>query len=264
MKYGAMNLPTKSVVEEIEELGKLGFDYIELTIDAPEATPEIILRDQDRITDTLAAHQLEIIGHLPTFISIADLYESIRKASIDENIKALEAGAALGIKKFVIHPGSIRGMGRQVKNRVHKYAHKSLATIVKKTNELQVTLCIENMFPGIHSLTEPYEFEKIFHKHPDLMFTLDIAHAHLGTNKNRSPDFIRHYAERLSHIHISDNFGKDDCHLPLGAGMIYFSRIFKELKDIGYDETITLEVFSRDRDYLSMSLSKIKRMWDSS
>ena len=28
MKYGAMNLPTKPVVGEIEELGKLGFDYI--------------------------------------------------------------------------------------------------------------------------------------------------------------------------------------------------------------------------------------------
>ena len=263
MKYGAMNLPTKPVAEEIEELGKLGFDYIELTIDAPEATPVIILKDQDRIKEALSAHQLKIIGHLPTFVSIADLYESIRTASIDENIKALEAGAALGIKKFVIHPGSIRGMGRQVKDRAHKYANKSIAAIVKKANELQVTLCMENMFPGIHSLTEPYEFERIFHKHPNLMFTLDIAHAHLGTNKNRSPDFIRLYSDRLSHIHISDNFGKDDCHLPVGAGMIYFNRIFKELKEIGYDETITLEVFSRDRDYFSMILSKIKQMWNS-
>ncbi|MBW1839370.1 MAG: sugar phosphate isomerase/epimerase, partial [Deltaproteobacteria bacterium] len=69
MKYGAMNLPTKPVAEEIEELGKLGFDYIELTIDAPEATPVIILKDQDRIKEALSAHQLKIIGHLPTFVS---------------------------------------------------------------------------------------------------------------------------------------------------------------------------------------------------
>ena len=44
--------------------------------------------------------------------------------------------------------------------------------------------------------------------------------------------------------------------------MIYFNRIFKELKNIHYDETMTLEVFSRDRDYLRMSLSKIKQLWD--
>jgi hypothetical protein len=31
---------------------------------------------------------------------------------------------------------------------------------------------------------------------------------------------------------------------------------------IGYDETMTLEVFSRDRDYLKMSLNKAKQMWE--
>jgi sugar phosphate isomerase/epimerase len=36
----------------------------------------------------------------------------------------------------------------------------------------------------------------------------------------------------------------------------------KELKEAHYDETITLEVFSRDRDYLKISKEKIKRMWE--
>jgi sugar phosphate isomerase/epimerase len=35
----------------------------------------------------------------------------------------------------------------------------------------------------------------------------------------------------------------------------------RELKDVQYDETITLEVFSRDRDYLKISKEKIKRIW---
>jgi len=262
MKYGAMNLPTKPIVEEIDSIGKLGFDYIELTIDAPESTPEKIVYNKEGILDALSSHHLGIVAHLPTFISIADLYESIRKASIDENIKALEAGAALGIDKFVLHPGTIRGLGRQVKDKANKYGLKSLAAIINKANELKVTLCLENMFPETHGLTEPYEFEKIFAKFPDLRFTLDIAHAHIGTSKNRSPEFIKRYPDRLFHIHISDNYGRDDNHLPLGAGMIYFWRVFKELKMMGYDETMTLEVFSRDRDYLKMSLNKAKQMWE--
>jgi len=261
MKYGAMNFPTKSVVEEIKELGKLGFDYIELTIDAPEATPEVILKEKDRIKEALSTYQLEVMGHLPTFLSIADLYKSIRNTSINEYIKALEAGVALGIKKFIIHPGTIRGLGKQVKHKAHKYADESLAIIISKAAELKVALCIENMFPEIHAPTEPSEFEKIFLKHPDLKLTLDIAHAHIGTKKDRSPEFIRRYADKLSHIHISDNYGKEDSHLPIGVGMIDFRKIFKELNTIGYDETMTLEVFSRDRDYLKMSLDKIKQMW---
>lgn len=262
MKYGAMNLPTKPILEEIEVLGKLGFDYIELTIDAPEATPEKIQKDKNKIKDALSTHQLEIMGHLPTFISIADLYESIRKASIDENIMALEAGLELGIKKFVIHPATLRGIAKQVKDKANKYAEKSLSAILRKADELNVTLCIENMFPETHGATEPHEFEKIFQKYPALRFTLDVAHAHIGTKKNRSPEFIRRFADKLAHLHISDNYGKDDSHLPVGAGMIYFWKIFKELKMTGYDETMTLEVFSRDRDYLMISRKKIKQMWD--
>jgi len=263
MKYGAMNFPAKSIVGEIDQLGKLGFDYIELTIDAPEATPEIILNNKDRIKETLSSYQLEVMGHLPTFLSVADLYESIRKSSIDENIKALEAGVALGIKTFIIHPGTIRGLGKQVKYKANKYAEESLTLIVSKATELNVTLCIENMFPDTYAPTEPHEFEKIFFKHPELKFALDIAHAHIGTNKDRSPEFIKRYANKLFHIHISDNYGKDDGHLPVGAGMIDFRKMFKELKNIGFDETMTLEIFSRDRDYLKMSLDKIKQMWGS-
>jgi sugar phosphate isomerase/epimerase len=36
----------------------------------------------------------------------------------------------------------------------------------------------------------------------------------------------------------------------------------RELKEVQYDETITLEVFSRDRDYLKISKEKIKRLWE--
>jgi hypothetical protein len=36
----------------------------------------------------------------------------------------------------------------------------------------------------------------------------------------------------------------------------------KELKEAQYDETITLEVFSRDKDYLKISKEKIKRLWE--
>jgi sugar phosphate isomerase/epimerase len=262
MKYGAMNFPTKPIVGEIEELGKLGFDFIELTIDAPKATPEIILKDKDRVKEMLSAYQLDVIGHLPTFLSIADLYKSIRDTSINEYIKALEAGVALGIKKFVIHPGFLRGLGKQVKHKAIKYADESLSVIVSKAAQLNVTLCVENMFPDTFAPTEPNEFEKIFLNNPELNFTLDIAHAHIGTKKDRSPEFIRRYADKLSHLHISDNYGKEDNHLPVGVGMIDFKKIFKELKIIGYDETITLEVFSHDRDYLKMSLDKIKQMWE--
>ena len=73
-------------------------------------------------------------------------------------------------------------------------------------------------------------------------------------------DFIGTFSDRIGHVHVSDNFGKEDNHLPIGTGTIDFPKIIKALKDIGYDDTLTLEVFSRDRDYLRISREKLAAM----
>jgi sugar phosphate isomerase/epimerase len=50
--------------------------------------------------------------------------------------------------------------------------------------------------------------------------------------------------------------------LPIGTRIIDFEKIMKELNETRYDETITLEMFSKDRVYLRISKEKIKRMWE--
>ena len=66
------------------------------------------------------------------------------------------------------------------------------------------------------------------------------------------------FAERLRHIHISDNLGGfGDLHLPIGAGTIEFEKIFNVIRGMRYDGTMTLEVFAPDRTYLRISKDKI-------
>jgi sugar phosphate isomerase/epimerase len=264
MKYGAMNFPVKPVLNEIGEIGEMGFDYIELTMDPPEATPQKILPQKKAIHNLLNRYQIGILAHLPTFVWASDLYESLRKASLQENFEALEAAAELGIKKVVLHPGYVTGMGKFVIDKAKKYGLESIEVILKKANNLGMTLCIENMFPQALYLTQPYEFQEVFEIFPEIRLTLDIGHANLGGDRNRAMEFIQRYGYRIGHIHANDNFGKEDNHLPIGAGIIDFERVIKALKETSYDETITIEVFSKDRDYLKISKEKIKKMWESS
>lgn len=263
MKYGAMNFPIKPLLKEIEEMGELGFDYLELTMDPPESTPYKILTQKRSILESLQRYRMGVMGHLPTFVWTSDLYESLRKASLQENFEALKAAAELGIEKVVLHPGVITGLGRFLPDKAKKYAMESLAAILKMSVNLNITLCVENMFPQAHFFFQPEEFQSIFESFPEIRLTLDIGHANLGGGKNKSIEFIHLHGYRIGHIHANDNFGKEDSHLPIGAGMIDFEKIIKKLKEIQYDETITLEVFSRDRDYLRLSKEKIKRLWDS-
>ena len=70
------------------------------------------------------------------------------------------------------------------------------------------------------------------------------------------------HGNKIGHIHASDNFGREDSHLPIGAGTVEFDRILKELKGTGYNDTLTVEVFSRDRDYLGISRDKVRELWE--
>jgi sugar phosphate isomerase/epimerase len=262
MKYGAMNFPIKPLLREIEEIGEMGFDYVELTMDPPEAIPQKILAQKRAILKVQDRYRMGIMAHLPTFVWTSDLYESLRRASLQENCAALEAAAELGIEKVVLHPGFITGLGKFLLDKAKAYAMESLEAILKKAVSLNITLCIENMFPQARFLCQPHEFQPVFDAFPEIRLTLDVGHANLGGGKNRSSEFIRLYGYRIGHVHANDNFGKEDSHLPIGAGIIDFERIVKELKETPYDETITLEVFSRDKDYLKISKEKIKRMWE--
>ena len=262
MKYGAMNFPIKPLLSEIEEIGEMGFDYVELTMDPPEATPQKILAQKRQIQDLLRRYRMGIIGHLPTFVWTSDLYESLRKVSIQETLDALEAGVELGIEKVVLHPGYITGLGKFLLDKAKGYGMESIETILNKATSLGLTLCLENMFPQAHFLSKPHEFQEVFESFPDLRLALDIGHANLGGGKNKSSEFIHQYGYRIGHIHANDNFGKEDNHLPVGAGIIDFEKILKELNEARYDETLTLEIFSKDRDYLKISKDKIKRIWE--
>jgi sugar phosphate isomerase/epimerase len=262
MLYGAMNFPVKPILEELEAISELGFDYLELTMDPPQAHYSIIRRQKKRLLKALDRQQMKLVCHLPSFVYTADLTHGLRKASLNEVIKSLEVAAELGCLKAVLHPSYITGLGIFVMDQAREYALESLEAIMEKANQLDLLICLENLFPKAHSLVEPEDFADIFVKFPNLKMTLDTGHAHIeDTEGKRALKFIDRFPDRIEHIHVSDNLGEADNHLPVGAGTVNFNEIVKALKGIGYDNTITLEVFSKDRDYLKMSRNKVAAMF---
>ena len=262
MLYGAMNFPVKPVFDELEAISELGFDYLELTMDPPQAHYSIIRRQKKRLLKALDRKQMKLVCHLPSFVYTADLTPGLRKASLNEVIKSLEMAAELGCLKAVLHPSYIMGLGIFVMDQARGYALESLGAIMEKAHQLDLLICLENLFPKAHSLVEPEDFADIFVKFPNLKMTLDTGHAHIeDTEGKRAVKFIERFPDRIAHIHVSDNLGEADNHLPVGAGTVNFNEIVKALKGIGYDNTITLEVFSKDRDYLKMSRNKVAAMF---
>jgi len=261
MKYGAMNFPVKPVIEQIEEFAAMGFDYLELAMDAPFGHYSVIQKQKKDILKALDKHRMGLVCHLPTFVYTADMTESIRNASLDEMLKSLDVTAELGVSKAVLHPSIVSGMGNFLTETAGKYAFESFEKIAEKADRKGICLCLENMFPRYKLLFEPKEFTEVFERFPGFRMTLDTGHANIDSkNGKRVLEFITMFGSRIRHIHISDNSGKRDDHFPIGKGTVNFHNIIKALKSIGYKDTFTMEIFTDNRNDLKQSREKFADM----
>ncbi|HSO18676.1 MAG TPA: TIM barrel protein, partial [Desulfosarcina sp.] len=177
MQFGAMNFPVTPVLEEIETFAGLGFDYLELAMDPPLAHFSILESIREKIVDALSAASMGLVCHLPTFLSTADLTESIRRASVGEMHRSLKTAAVLGAEKVVLHPSMAVGMGGFVLETVKRHVMDFLAGMVASADALGLTLCLENMFPRNRIGVEADDFEALFEAFPALKMTLDTGHA---------------------------------------------------------------------------------------
>ena len=112
---------------------------------------------------------------------------------------------------------------------------------------------------GVHNLDE---FNYILGKVAKLFVHLDVPHAFTSGGMASVTDYINIFKDKIIHIHWHDNHGHRDEHLPIGEGLIDHQNAVMALKHIGYDKTITLEVFTSNND-AKLSADKLKTMWSS-
>jgi len=263
MIYGAGNNPLRPLAEEIKTLSALGFDYLELCLDPPHGLPEALKPRLAEVQSALDDAGLGLpVVHLPTFVWLADVYPSIREASVNEVFKALDVSAEMGVKKAVLHPGYLTGLMTFTPDKGKKYAEESLIRILERAAGLGIMVCLENMFQRMGHMYRPEEFTEVLDQHPDLMMTLDLGHANIRAPRGQAVAFVKAAHGRIGHVHIGDNNGREDEHLPVGTGRLDVAGALAALKATGYDQTMTLEIFSPDRSYLAVSLKKVRAIWE--
>lgn len=262
MRYGVMNFPVVPLLDEIDAVAGLNFDYLELAMDPPMAHYSVLLSQRLAITRALRDAGLGLVCHLPTFVSAADLTEGIREASLAEMRLSLDLAAELGAEKVVLHPPPVTGMGVFVVPTVKELAFAFLEKMSEAAAEREVPLCLENMMPRNILAVEPEDFFEIFEKFPDLKLTLDSGHGHIDDpDGSRLIGFVDRFPGKIGHLHLSDNNGRRDEHLAVGKGTIDFSSLISKLREHGYDDTLTLEIFSDRRQDLTDSRRQVEALF---
>ncbi|VVB57707.1 endonuclease 4 [uncultured archaeon] len=250
MIIGAMNNPHKGLIEQIHLFGEMNFDYAEITIENPHARPEYVEKHKKDILDALSSYNLGTLAHLPWYFSIAHPYERIQKAINAEFVHAFKAAQLLGAKKITLHSEtlspSIQSRESGVKNAI-----SSLKVLHREAMNLGLDLLIENLDAKSMSIKE---FQTLFSE-VDMGMTLDVGHAHTAKGEGLD-NYLKAFGPRVRHVHLHDNMGVNDDHLPLGAGKMDVKKAVETLKS-KYDGTITLEVHSDDPHYLEYSRQRL-------
>lgn len=75
--------------------------------------------------------------------------------------------------------------------------------------------------------------------HPAVKANIDVSHLHLAGSR---PEELRALKGKAIHVHISDCDGKVHGDLPPGRGVVDFGPYLKEIRDLGIDGAISLEL----------------------
>ena len=143
-------------------------------------------------------------------------------------------------ENFVVH---LNTYSSQKESEIGLLRIKKMLIVCKECN---INLCVENLC----SATEiPYIFKHI--KHDQLKICFDSGHQHFITPNF---DVLRKYSNYVTVLHLHDNHGGADEHLPCGQGTINWENIAQGLKlvpNIVLSSEVKSGKVEIDRNYLA-------------
>ena len=187
-----------------------------------------------------AAGGLTLSIHAPTGdVNLLSRNPGARRFAEGELSRTLALAARLGARYVTVHLG-YRSTGVPGELPMDE-AKEALRRLRRRAEDLGIALCLENdpkmiRFLSLWDLNEYLRWLTEL----ELVGTLDIGHAWIAHGEE-APALIERCAPRIAVVHVSDNRGEHDDHLPLGRGTIPVEEVLSPLRGA---ELWVLELFS--------------------
>jgi len=247
IKFGMLTNPSLEILNEIRDIRSLGFDFVEIGIEGPQGKPDILIEKRDRILNLVNKFNTFAIGHSSYWIDLGSDYQNVKEGWIEEAKIIIDTADKLGLPLLNFHanaPG-MYGVSEKFEKIILDNWVESLIQLSEYANKKMVSIMLENMPPS--GICRPKDFDYLLKHVPNLMLHFDIGHAFMAGGMDYVKKFFD-FDKKIAHIHVHDNNGLLDEHLPLGKGKINFKIVAKILKKINYNRTVTFEVFTSKED----------------
>lgn len=165
-----------------------------------------------------------------------------RRRSEYEIFMAAEAAAILKSRYFVFHPGPEKSFEPPLHERLQRMnnAVEVLNNVYRKCAELDIELALENMLPHLFCGSTKdilWLIGSVDTLEPAVC--LDTGHAYLAGGVSA---MIHKVSTKLHIIHVNDNGGNGDDHLPPGRGKIDWRQFILDLRAVQFTGVLILEL----------------------
>src|SRR5262249_50183451 len=144
-------------------------------------------------------------------------YPELEATARDLFVRTCEVFSELEIRLVNLHPTmrALRGRDAVTRNA------EAVAEVAARVEPLGVTVMVENMGGAFGT---PDELGALVDAAANVKFHLDIGHANIRPfgQPNRLRGLLEAFGDRIAHVHVHDNKGRYDEHLPLGVGNVDF------------------------------------------
>lgn len=184
---------------------------------------------------------------------------AIREHALDEILRAVDAASLLGVHYFVIHPGPENA---DIPSREERMVR--IENVISVLNRVAVR-CAES---GIKCVLENKLPHLLFGSSSDIVWILgsldtndvgaclDTGHAFLAGDLY---NLVYKLGPYLRMLHVHDNRGHSDEHLPPGEGRIEWGTLVRELVQVGFHGAMILEVSGAPDPEVTMARARAGR-----
>ena len=236
LKRIQVNLPFPMLVENLEAVLVMGLQpeiyFSGFTLDRLSGT------EVERTSKALRGKNTPVTFHAPFMdLNPGGVDEKIREITVLRFRQVLKLGPYFHPRNIVLHPGYDRW---RYDDDVDLWLKNSLLTwkpLAEEAEALSVKMALENVFEE-----KPEPLRRLLDEvnSPFLGYCLDAGHGNLFSEVPLE-DWVGVLGPRLLEVHLHDNHGHADEHLPLGQGSIDFPGLFSCMAEKKVRPVYTIE-----------------------
>jgi sugar phosphate isomerase/epimerase len=198
---------------------------------------------------------LKVTFHAP-FMDLRPgaLDDKIRQVSLDRIKEVLDLAPYFHPLKIVCHPAFDDRYYVDCDDLWLESSVKTWTELIALAKDAKTIIALENVYEK-----EPRILRRLLDalSSDSICFCFDTGHFNVFSYTPLNI-WLQELGKYLGHLHLHDNRGKTDEHLPVGCGAFPFAELFQTLRAIGAKPSMTLE--AHDQDDLWESLYNIKSM----